>query len=71
MSDLICYCFEFSQSDIETDFKKHGKSLILEKIIKEKKQNGCDCENKNPKGKWCLGDIHRVVNKMKGVNFLS
>ncbi len=51
INDLICYCFEFSQSDIETEYKKHGKSLILEKIIKEKKQSGCDCENKNPKGK--------------------
>ncbi|MBU8912110.1 MAG: hypothetical protein KOO65_12640 [Desulfobacterales bacterium] len=51
MTNLICYCFNYSYDDIKTDFKKHGKSLILEKITNEKKSNGCDCANKNPSGK--------------------
>ncbi len=51
MSELICYCFHFTADDIQSDYKKNGESLILKKIIGEKKQGGCDCVNKNPKGK--------------------
>ena len=51
MNELVCYCFDYTADDIKADYKQHGKSLILEKITKEKKLNGCDCANKNPKGK--------------------
>lgn len=49
--DLVCYCFEYSKKDIEQDFNNNGYSKILERIIKEKKNKGCNCEVKNPKGK--------------------
>lgn len=49
--DLICYCFEYTKDDIEQDFVNNGQSLIMEKIAAEKKAGGCDCGNKNPKGK--------------------
>ena len=51
MNELICYCFEYTVDDIKADYKKNGKSVIFEKISNEKKQIGCDCANKNPKGK--------------------
>lgn len=51
MKELICYCFEYTADDIKNDYNKNGKSLILERITEEKKQNGCDCANKNPKGR--------------------
>jgi len=50
-SEIICYCFNYTANDIKADSKKHGRSLILEKIVHEKKNNSCDCANKNPKGK--------------------
>jgi hypothetical protein len=50
-SDLICYCFGYTRRDIEQDFLKNGRSLILEKISAEKKTGGCDCAAKNPKGR--------------------
>ena len=49
--DFICYCFEYTRDDIEQDFIKNGRSLIMEKITAEKKKGRCDCTNKNPKGK--------------------
>jgi hypothetical protein len=49
--DFVCYCFEYTRGDIEQDFIKNGRSLIMEKIAAEKKTGGCDCTNKNPKGK--------------------
>ena len=51
MSDYICYCFEYTRQDIEADFKKNGRSLIMEKIKAEKKFGNCQCATKNPKGR--------------------
>jgi len=47
----ICYCFQYTEKDIEQDIANHGKSLIMEKIIAEKKADGCQCQTKNPKGR--------------------
>lgn len=49
--DLVCYCFNFTKQQIEHDFLKNDRSLILEKILFEKKKGGCDCGAKNPKGR--------------------
>ena len=49
--DFICHCFGYAVNDIEQDFIKTGRSLIIEKIAAEKKVGGCDCANKNPKGR--------------------
>jgi hypothetical protein len=51
MSKQICFCFKYSESDLEQDVIEHGKSLILEKIMAEKKAGGCQCETMNPKGR--------------------
>ena len=51
LDDFICYCFGYTVNDIEQDFIKTGRSLIIEKIAAEKKVGGCDCANKNPKGR--------------------
>ena len=49
--ELVCYCFGYTVNDIEQDFIKNKRSLIIEKIAAEKKTGGCDCVNKNPKGR--------------------
>ena len=48
---LICYCFEYTRDDIEQDFIKTGRSLIMEKIAAEKKAGRCDCATQDPKGR--------------------
>ena len=64
--NLICYCFGYSVDDIHQDYLKNGRSTIMERIQMEKKFGNCQCTTKNPTGKWCLGDIRRVVDKLKG-----
>ena len=49
--ELVCYCFGYTREVIEKDFIQHHRSLILEKIAAEKKAGGCDCANRNPKGR--------------------
>lgn len=49
--DLVCYCFEYTKDDIEQDFIKNSRSVIMESIAAEIKVGGCDCAIKNPKGR--------------------
>ncbi|MBW2265761.1 MAG: hypothetical protein JRF28_06265 [Deltaproteobacteria bacterium] len=51
MSEKICYCFDYSEDDIVKDIEKNGKSAIMERIMTEKKEGGCQCAIKNPKGR--------------------
>ncbi|MFC1872693.1 hypothetical protein ACFLYV_03145 [Chloroflexota bacterium] len=49
MKQLICYCFEHSEDDIIADFKaNNGKSLILERIMENKRNGSCQCDEKHP-----------------------
>ena len=50
-SDLICYCFGYTAEDIVKDTVENGRSLIMERIEVEKKLGGCNCSEKNPKGR--------------------
>ena len=50
MDNLICYCFKYTESDIEADIVRHRKSTIEERIKEEKKAGGCQCKTRNPKG---------------------
>ena len=51
LDDLVCYCFKHTRRDIEQDYQKNGRSTIMAEIAAEKKADGCDCANKNPKGR--------------------
>lgn len=51
MEELICYCFNYTARDIEDDVRSHGRSLILERILAEKKAGACQCASKNPRGR--------------------
>ncbi len=50
MDTLICYCFNYTESDIKNDVLAHGTSTIAERIRAEKKSGGCQCRTKNPEG---------------------
>ncbi|PIV03882.1 MAG: BFD-like (2Fe-2S) protein [Syntrophobacterales bacterium CG03_land_8_20_14_0_80_58_14] len=44
--DLVCYCFEYTRSDIENDYLENGRSTILGKITAAQKAGGCHCAEK-------------------------
>jgi hypothetical protein len=50
-ADLICYCFGYSKEDIRNDYLKNGQSLIMRRIVAEKKIGNCRCGETNPKGR--------------------
>jgi len=49
--ELVCYCFEYTRNDIERDYLKNGRSMIMENIASEKRAGGCHCAEKHPKGR--------------------
>ena len=51
MSRLICYCFGHTEEDLRRDVLEHGHSLIMERIVSEKKNGQCRCAEKNPAGR--------------------
>ncbi|MBW1998011.1 MAG: hypothetical protein JRJ29_08630 [Deltaproteobacteria bacterium] len=51
MDKIICYCFGYTEQDIIEDYVENGRSLIMERILAEKKNGECDCSHKNPRGK--------------------
>ena len=57
MTNLICYCLDYTDADIEMDLLHNGKSTIMEKILAEKQMGGCQCATKNPQGRRCLADV--------------
>lgn len=49
---LICYCFAYSEEDIVRDvIENRGASLILERILNEKKNGTCNCISNHPEGR--------------------
>ncbi|MBI4776811.1 MAG: hypothetical protein HY788_21970 [Deltaproteobacteria bacterium] len=49
--DVVCYCFGYTRSDIEEDFRRHARSTIAERIASSKKQGMCQCKEKNPRAR--------------------
>ncbi len=50
-NEKVCYCFNYTKQDIQEDFRKYGKSTIMNHIVDEKRDGKCECESKNPGGK--------------------
>ena len=51
MADLVCYCFGYTAQDVLKDLDQNGRSVIMDKIMEERRLGGCDCAVKNPQGR--------------------
>ena len=56
----VCYCFEHDQEDIEAEVIEHGASGIADDITAKCKKGLHRCEEMNPQGRCCLGNIRRI-----------
>ena len=51
-TNLICYCFGYSQEDIMADVENNrGVSTIHQRILGEKKKGTCNCKINHPEGR--------------------
>ncbi len=64
-SVLVCYCFQHSPDSITWELKTTGDSTVLESIKRDMQGEGCNCEQTNPQGGCCLGNVQKVLKSAK------
>jgi copper chaperone CopZ len=64
----LCYCFDHSAESIREEWAATGRSTVLEAIKAQVKAGTCRCEETNPTGVCCLGDIVKEVNALGRCN---
>lgn len=61
----ICYCFGYSVADLRRDLATRGKTDIPAIIAAEIQAGHCACAVKNPQGTCCLGNVSKLVKRVK------
>lgn len=63
----LCYCFGFNEQDLQAEIKTKGHTTIPQRISALTKERMCACEERNPSGACCLGEVAKAVKRlMKG-----
>ena len=57
----VCYCFEHTVEEIETDVATTGTSSIPDEIVEKCRQGLDRCPTTNPQGSCCLGNVKGVM----------
>jgi hypothetical protein len=61
----LCYCFDHSWESLQQEWLATGQSTALATIRAAIRSAGCRCEETNPKGVCCLGDITEALNQIQ------
>lgn len=59
----VCYCFEHTVEGIEAEVLATGSSKVADDITEKCREGQDHCEETNPQGACCLGDVRRVVRE--------
>jgi len=60
-SRLVCYCFEHSVESLLAEVQAVGESTAATSIGAQCRAGFDRCEEKNPQGRCCLGNVRAVV----------
>jgi Zinc binding domain len=60
----LCYCFGFSEEAAREEIRGKGHSTIPQHITALVKERMCACEERNPSGACCLGEVTQVVERL-------
>lgn len=60
---LVCYCFAHSVAEIEADVQRTGDSQVFANVTDKCRQGLDRCEEENPQGSCCLGNVRQVIQK--------
>ena len=58
-----CYCFDHSVEQIEAQVAATGTSSIPDEVTEKCRQGLDRCEETNPQGSCCLGDLRRIMKE--------
>ena len=62
----VCYCFDHTREEIEAEVARSGASKISETISSACARGLSRCEETNPQGSCCLGDVQNVLKEARG-----
>ena len=60
----LCYCFGFYEQDLRTEITTNGRTTIPQRISALIKERMCACEERNPSGGCCLGEVTQAVKRL-------
>jgi DNA-binding transcriptional MerR regulator len=60
----LCYCFGFEETDARAEIALTGRTTIPQRITAFIKQGMCACEERNPSGACCLGEVNKAVKRL-------
>lgn len=61
----LCYCLGFFVADLREEIKAKGHTTIPQRISALIKERMCACEERNPSGACCLGEVTRVAKRLR------
>jgi len=53
----LCYCFGYTMEDIEREIRENRRNTIPKDISSKIESGLCHCEDANPEGRCCLGNV--------------
>jgi hypothetical protein len=60
----LCYCFGFYERDAREEIEAQGHTTIPQRISALVKERMCACEERNPSGACCLGEVTKAVKSL-------
>jgi len=60
----LCYCFGFYEQDVRAEIENQGHTTIPQRISALIRDRMCACEERNPSGACCLGEVARAVRRL-------
>ena len=60
----LCYCFGFFEQDLRREIEAKGHTTIPQRITALTKERMCACEERNPSGTCCLGEVTKAVKRL-------
>ena len=61
----VCYCFHHSAREIHREAALAGVSQIVQSIAEKCRQGEDRCEETNPQGSCCLGNVRAVLHRAR------
>ena len=64
---VVCYCFGENESDIRSEIERCGTSDAVTRVREQIRAGRCACEERNPRGVCCLGEVAAAVTRLKAL----
>jgi hypothetical protein len=67
----LCYCFGYDHQAVRDDIRRHGDTDIQKVITQHVRVGECRCEETNPSGGCCLGNVAKAIKHARALKALG